>query len=149
MPTWVLLGLAKALIFTVPFKRLAPHLGVSTELRLLVPLLDADSEKRTLQIARVIKLAAAYTPWDSNCFPQAVVARLLLGLYRIPYALFFGLMRDRQTNEIKAHAWVAAGKIAVTGGNSFERFTAVGCFVSPLLANNKDIEPISKVTHEN
>lgn len=132
---WVLLGLAKALIFTIPFKRLAPRFGVHAGLSPWIPLLLPSQEKKALQIGRLVRLAARYTPWDSNCFPQAVVARILLGLYGIPYALNFGLMRDATTGEIKAHAWVSAGRIQVTGGASFMQFTTVGCFVSPQLGD--------------
>ena len=87
-----------------------------------------------MQIGRAVRLAARYTPWDSNCFPQAVVARLLLGLYGIPYALFFGLRRDPDSGAMLAHAWVAAGRVRVTGGESFGQFTVVGVFVSRNLA---------------
>lgn len=131
VPVWLFLGVAKALIFTVSFRRLAPRLGVSAGISAQVPLLDPTQEARALQIGRLVRMTARYTPWDSNCFPQAVVARLLLGLHDIPYALYFGLMRDPMSAEMKAHAWVAAGRIRVTGGQSFGQFTVVGCFVSP------------------
>lgn len=134
-PVWLILGVAKALIFTISFQRLAPRLGLSVGVFPWIPVLDAAQEARALQIGRVIRLAAVYTPWNSNCFPQAVAARLLLGLYRIPYTLCFGLMRDAATGEMKAHAWVAAGRIHVTGGASFGQYATVGCFVSPLLAD--------------
>lgn len=133
VPVWLLLGIAKALIFMVSFGRLAPRLGVSVGILPWVPLLNPEQEAQALQIGRVVRLAARYTPWVSNCFPQAVVARLLLGLYGIPYLLAFGLAREPKTREMKAHAWVTAGRIRVTGGESFPHFTTVGCFVSPLL----------------
>jgi len=86
-------------------------------------------------IGRVVRLTANYTPWDSNCFPQAITARFLMGLYRIPYIFFFGLLRDpTNPSGMKAHAWVAAGPVPVTGGVSFGQFTVVGCFVAPSLA---------------
>jgi len=131
VPTWFVLGIAKALIFTVSFRRLAPRLGRQADIAPWVPLLEPAQEMRALAIGRAVRMAARYTPWESNCFPQAVAARLLLGLYGIPYALYFGLMRDPGSGEMKAHAWVAAGKVHVTGGASFGRFTVVGCFVSP------------------
>lgn len=134
LPTWLLLGLAKVIIFTVSFRRLAPRLGVARGIDPWVPLLEPAEEILALQIGRLIRLAARYTPWDSNCFPQAVVARLLLGFYHIPYVIFFGLMREPHSNEMRAHAWVVAGRIPVTGGRSFGQFTVVGCFVAPMLA---------------
>jgi hypothetical protein len=84
-----------------------------------------------MSVAHVIALAARYTPWKSNCFPQAVTAKVLLGLYDIPNSLFFGVYRDPMEVALKAHAWVAAGRVRVTGGAGFEQFTVVSCFVSP------------------
>lgn len=135
VPVWCLLGLSKAVIFTVSFHRLAPYLGRAVGVTPWVPLLAPTQEARALKIGRTIRLAARYTPWTSNCFSQAVAARLLLSFYRIPYALYFGLKRDPDTGEFKAHAWVAAGRVPVTGGTSFGHYTVVSCFVSPLLAD--------------
>lgn len=135
LPLWLMLGIGKALIFTLSFHRLAPYLGQDMGITPWVPLLDPVQQARALQIGRAVRLAARYTPWDSNCFPQAVVARLLLGWYRIPYALYFGLNRDAQTREMKAHTWVCAGRVAVTGGTSFGQFTVVGVFVAPRLVH--------------
>ncbi len=133
-PIWLILGISKALIFTISFKRLAGHLGSVTDVLPWIPLIDTSQQAQALKICRTIRLAARYTPWDSNCFPQAVAARLLLGLYGIPYALFFGLMRDTQTLEMKAHAWVSAGRVTLTGGaSSFENYVVVGMFLAPAL----------------
>lgn len=133
LPAWLLLGISRALILIVSFRRLAPHLGVHDGVAPWVPLLARAQEARALDIGRAVRLAARYTPWTSNCFPQAVAARLLLGLYRIPYVLYFGLARDPEHADMKAHAWVAAGRVRVTGGAGFRAFTVVGCFVAPQL----------------
>lgn len=135
LPVWTLLGLSRFAILAFSFRRLAPWLGAHTQACVWVPVLDKREEARALHIGCVIRLASRYTPWKSNCFPQAVAARLLLGLYGVPYALFFGLTRDQEISGITAHAWVAAGRVSVVGGNSFDRFTVVGCFVSPQLAD--------------
>lgn len=131
LPVWLLLGLSKLLIRVVAFRRMAPRFGHHVGGHSLLPLLDSSQEHRAYRIGCVVQIASRYTPWDSNCFPQAVTARILLGLYRIPYAFFFGLMRDPGASEIQAHAWVAAGRVRVTGGISFGRFTVVACFVAP------------------
>jgi hypothetical protein len=128
IPLWLFLGISKALIFSISFKRLAPYLGHSVGTKPWTPMVNAVQEVRARQIGQAVRLAARYTPWDSNCFPQAVAARLLLGLYGIPYAFYFGLMRDPDSPDIKAHAWVTAGKVRVTGGRSFGQFTVVGVF---------------------
>lgn len=150
LPAWVLLGLSRLAIITLSFRRLAPRLGHRAAAAHEPQVAGAD-EARAAAIGRTVSLAARYTPWESNCFPQAVAARLLLGLYRIPYALLFGLApaapagntslgaggaegfsgapdRDRP---MQAHAWVTAGRITVTGGARSARFVVVGCFTSP------------------
>jgi len=130
LPVWLLLGMAKLLIFSVTFRRLAPHLGHAAGASAFLPLLTPAQQAKARLISRAVQTAARHTPWNSNCFPQAVAARVLLGLYGIPYTLCFGLLRNAASGEIQAHAWVAAGPVAVTGGVSFDRFTVVGVFAS-------------------
>lgn len=138
LPAWILLGLSRLAILTVSFRRLAPRLGVSWGASAWVPLLSKRDEKHAAHVGRTVRLAARYTPWESNCFPQAVTARLLLGTRGIAYAMYFGLARDGEggRQEMKAHAWIAAGRVSVTGGRSFGTYTVVGCFVAPDLARD-------------
>ena len=134
LPVWLLLGISRFVILFIPFRRLAPRLGIHSGITVWVPLIDSSQESKALLIARVVQTAARFTPWVSNCFPQAVAARVLLGLYHVPYCIFFGLVRDPVNATMKAHAWVASGKVSITGGLSFDQYTVVGCFVSPRLA---------------
>lgn len=135
LPVWIVLGISKALIFALSFRRLAPLLGLQSSIAPWVPLLRPEQEQRALLIGRLVRMTVRYTPWASNCFPQAIAARVLLGLFKVPYILYFGLQRDPDDPAgMKAHAWVVAGKIPVTGGQSFGQFTVVGCFVAPQLA---------------
>jgi hypothetical protein len=130
VPAWLELGLSRALILVVPFRTLAPRLGTAQGTAANVPLLTPAQEARARAIGRTIRLAARYTPWTSNCFPQAVVARTMLGMHGIPYAIHFGLMPDGNAG-MRAHAWVVAGRVPVTGGHSFSHYTVVGVFAGP------------------
>ena len=129
-PVWVLLGLSRAAILTITFRRIAKHLGVHDGLAPRTPLVSDEQQKRGAILGKTIRLAALYTPWTSNCFPQAITARILLGLYGIPYALFFGLRKSEETGDLEAHAWVVSGPNNVTGGSGFRHHTSVGCFVT-------------------
>lgn len=131
VPVWLMLGISRLMIVTLTFRRLAPYLGKPVGLCAYTHLLPPQQEAQALRIARVIRVTARYCPWVANCFPQAMTARLLLGFYRIPYSLYFGLCRDPDTNEFKAHAWVTAGRIPVSGGQSFHLYTIVGCYLKP------------------
>jgi len=130
-PVWCLLGLSKALIMLVAFRRLSNVLGQNMGVTSWVPLLSEPQIAHARHIGQTIKIASRYTPWESNCFPQALVARLLLGWFGVPYALSFGLMRDTVSTDLKAHAWVTAGPIPVTGGRNDGQYAVVGVFVSP------------------
>lgn len=129
-PTWMLLGICRLCILFIPFRFLAPGLGSHAGTAPWTPLLDSDKEARAFSIARVVMLASRYTPWVSNCFNEAMTARILLGLWDIPYCFFFGVRRRGTNSPLEAHAWVIAGKVRVTGGVSFNRYQVVGCFVS-------------------
>jgi hypothetical protein len=134
LPCWLLLGISRLAIWAIPFRHLAPCLGFSVGAAAWVPLTGSCDEIRALSIARTVQMAARHTPWASNCFPQAVTARILLGLYGVSYSFFFGFDNDTESAAFKAHAWVHSGRIQVTGGESFSRFAVVGCFVTPHLA---------------
>ena len=131
MPVFLLLALSRLLILCLSFRRIAPWLGIHGGTTASTPLLGSRQEQRARRIGRVVRLVARHTPWQSNCFPQAVAARILLGAHGIPYVLVFGLARD--DTGLQAHAWVAAGRVRVSGGLSFDRFTVVACFFSPAL----------------
>ena len=81
---------------------------------------------RARKIGWVVRTASTRTPWRSDCFPQALTARLLLRLARVPHVVTFGLRRD-DTGSLRAHVWVAADDITVTGG-SRQTWTGVGSF---------------------
>ncbi|MCH4811957.1 lasso peptide biosynthesis B2 protein [Vreelandella neptunia] len=129
VPVWLMLGISRLMIVTLTFRRIAPYLGKAVGVSAYSHILEDKQETQALRIARVVRLTARYCPWVSNCFPQAITARLLLGIYRIPYSLYFGLCRDPETNQFKAHAWVTAGRIPVSGGQSFQHYTIVGCYI--------------------
>ncbi len=125
---WAMMGFARLAVLMVQFKNLSLLFGSHDGISPAVPLIDECQLRRANEIRRVIHLAARYTPWVSNCFPKAIVARLLLGIYRVPYTLCFGLLRDEHTQNLKAHAWVVSGVCCVSGGQSFMVYTVVGCF---------------------
>ncbi|NDJ10010.1 MAG: lasso peptide biosynthesis B2 protein [Acidobacteriia bacterium] len=123
---WLGLGISRLVVIAVPFRSFAPCLGASREASSWIPLLHAQAELRALSIGKVVRVAARYTPWTTNCFPQAITAAALLTLYRVPYSLFLGVQGN--PGKLSAHAWVAAGRVRVTGGPGFGKLVVVGCF---------------------
>ncbi len=74
LPAWLLLGASRIAILALPFRYLAPRLGVQCGVSPWIPLADARGEARAVSIGKAVRGAAALTPWESNCFPQAVTA---------------------------------------------------------------------------
>lgn len=72
-----------------------------------------------------MQLAARHTPWRSECYPQALTARALLGLARVPHVVSFGVRRDGDA--LVAHAWVHVDGVPVTGLTGHD-YTEVGSF---------------------
>lgn len=131
IPVWFMLGLARLAVLVIPMRFLARFMGAAAGLAARLPIVTVQQHARALLISNVIKLAARYAPWNANCFAQALTARFLLGVYDVPYAIFFGLMRDPSSREMKAHAWVGAGPVRVTGGDGFSQFTVVATYMFP------------------
>ena len=130
LPVWLGLGLASLMISVLPFKHIAPRLGINCGTTKPVFTVSGAGQKRAIQIRRTVQFAASYAPWRSDCYPQAIMARLLLGIYRLPYTVSLGLRRDPESKEMQAHAWVACGEVCVTGGDSDDQFKLVSVFAS-------------------
>jgi hypothetical protein len=132
VPAWIAIGMASALIALLPFRRIAPLLGQNLGAVMFVPFASDAQVARARLIGRTIGLAARYAPFRSNCYPQAMVGAALCLLYRVPYALNFGVRLEGEARKLDAHAWIASGGATVTGGAaSFAAFNTLACFVSP------------------
>lgn len=127
-PSWLLLGLAQLAIMTLPFRLIARWLGRECGQAVFTPVLNGQQTDTAREIGQAIALAARYTPWASLCHPQALVARFWLRRYGIPCVVHYGLCKA-DTQALAAHAWVCAGAVAVSGGQSWETFVVVRSFV--------------------
>lgn len=106
-----------------------------------LPIVESSQKARVAQISMLVNLVTRYLPLDRSCFPQAITARILLGLYHLPYCVYFGVRRKE--SGIDAHAWVFSGARCVCGGRrSFWRYRVLGVFVSPgLLSKHQESRP--------
>ena len=122
---YLLLGLARLAINTVPFSRLATRLGAQQEeSSAAVPPHHIEQARRT---GWAVSAASRYTPWNSNCLPQAITAKYLLHRRGIDSTLYLGTAFRART-QLEAHAWLRCGSIYVTGGAARQRFEPLGVF---------------------
>jgi hypothetical protein len=117
--------LARLAINTVKFESLVRRLGASGfETPSEAPLAHLNEARR---IAWAVRSASRYTPWKSNCFPQAIAAKFLLRQRGIHSTLYLGAAFKART-ELEAHAWLRCGPLYVTGGAGRIHFGTVGIF---------------------
>ncbi len=129
VPAWCLTGIARAMVLLLPFKWVAPGLGLYCGVAAFLPLAETRQYQTAHSIGRAVRMAATISPWDANCQAQAIAARCLLGLFQVPYTVFYGVATAPEQN-MKAHAWVCCGPVPVTGGYAFDEFTVVAVFAS-------------------
>ena len=93
------------------------------------------------RVAWAINGVRLYTPWVSNCFPQAVAAHRLLRRHGVSSTLYLGAMRNAGSgvasateSRVAAHAWVRSGEHFVTGGAERELYTPILWFTDGLVA---------------
>ena len=126
---WSLLGLSRLAILLLPFTVVRRVLGEnrhpSSATDRPAEHLDAPTLHRARRIGAIVQLAARHTPWRSECYPQALTARALLGLARVPHVVSFGVRRDGDA--LVAHAWVHVDGVPVTGLTGHD-YTEVGSF---------------------
>jgi hypothetical protein len=130
---WVLLGLTRLMTLALPFgavRRLLEAGGSSAasdaESAATPSALSPRAVARARAAGACVSAASRHTPWKSECYPQALTAKLVLLAARIPHTVQFGLRRD-ESGQLLAHAWVSVAGTAVVGGPS-EGFTVVGSF---------------------
>jgi hypothetical protein len=122
---FIFLGLARLAINTMKFETLVTRLGASGfETPAEAPLAHLDEARR---IAWAVRSASRYTPWKSNCFPQAIAAKFLLRQRGIRTTLYLGAAFKART-ELEAHAWLRCGPLYVTGGPGHNHFGTLGIF---------------------
>jgi hypothetical protein len=126
----LLIGLATAVVTLLPMRWWRRVLGRSVGAIACVPVLNEGQ----IACARILRLAiaraASVAPYRSDCLPQALTGAVLCKIYGVPSAVHFGT-RPGDSLKLLAHAWLAAGPIAVTGGRSWGEFSVVACFVRP------------------
>jgi len=126
--TLMLLAFAKAIIAAIHFENLSKGFGVPAGGNPVCTLVSRKQLRKARRTKRVIACAVAICPWDVNCYPQAIVARVLLGIHGVPYTLNLGVRKAGPRNELEAHAWLHAGSCAVTGGGSYRSHVLVNCY---------------------
>lgn len=143
---WILVmyplsGVIRASILLLPFRWLSRYLGNHRQNLQFSPPASEQQQRLGRRIGQIASLISRYTPWESKCLVQAVLARTWLAFYGVPYVLYLGakLTPDGE-KPMTAHAWVQVGEWIITGREGHKAYAIVGSFVSPSMIT---CEPLS------
>ncbi|MEI9991730.1 MAG: lasso peptide biosynthesis B2 protein [Rhizomicrobium sp.] len=102
----VILGIARVLVLTRPFRALVPWLSRSP---------DSGSADALLirRVRRAVTIAARNVPWNAVCLPQAMAAKAMLA--RRGHGSAFHLGATIENEKVSAHAWLTTGAVVVVG----------------------------------
>lgn len=127
LEAFILLGIARLLVLSIPFRWLAVSLG--KHMRESAPQAEPADLQQARLIGQAIRSVANNTPWDSVCLPQAVAAQWMLKWRRIAATLYLGVAKaDARPEQLAAHAWLRCGDVILTGAAGHRQFTAVATF---------------------
>jgi hypothetical protein len=125
-----LCGIARASINLFPLRFLAPYFGQFYKTTTMSTIISNEQINQAKIIGKSVKLAAKYTPWNSSCLTQAMVAKFWCKYYKIPYVFYIGFAKSHiEPSGYKAHAWITAGPLAITGGNGFLEYQVISSYI--------------------
>ncbi len=115
----------KITLLFFPFSRVAKWLGKANNHSY-----ENNTSEALITVKRVqfaLKLCDRYTPWPTECYTQALTAKLLLKRRNISGNIYFGF-RKNDHNELMGHAWLKSAGIVVTGFCDFSLYTVHSTF---------------------
>jgi len=126
---FLLLGLFRLLIISLPFKRIVWLLSLSAGEGSAAS--NAESLLFLSNASWAIHAAAARTPWESVCLGQALAGVAMLRLRGLTATLYLGVAKDESvTAAITAHAWLRSGEFILTGAGNHKRYTVINVYSS-------------------
>ena len=109
----------------VPFRRIAAWLGTpgAESPAAVTPEIDRTAEG----IGWAVSALGRRVPWDGRCLAQALAATAMLRRRGVEGTVSLGV-RDGESAEFEAHAWLRVGSRVVTGGAGHERYKSLTTF---------------------
>lgn len=129
-----LCGIVRLIILTVPFSYIRKHLGKYGSQSTTT--VEKENYKITYRVGTLVSATSKYTPWQSKCLVQAIVAQHILKRHCLGTTLYFGVAKDHK-GQTQAHAWLRYGEMIVTGGEVANYFKTVGYYSNESLIKER------------
>jgi hypothetical protein len=116
----LMLGLARLIVLTVPFRRIAPWLARAPET-------GRCDEALAARVREAVATAARNAPWNAVCLPQAMAAKAMLARRGCGSSFRLGASYDSR-GKLIAHAWLEAGGAVIIGAEGIPGMTPLARF---------------------
>jgi len=116
-----MLGLARLMVLTVPFRYMVPWLSRCPET-------ESCDQVLLLRVRQAVTTAARNVPWNAVCLPQAMAAKAMLARRGCGSSFHLGANPDAAQRKLSAHAWLVAGGTVVVGAGGIAGVTPLARF---------------------
>lgn len=116
---WFLSAIVKFTLIFLPFKKVMDWQGKLNVDTPVIP--DQASLKFRQSLQSAMRLCDKYTFWKTECYTQALTAKILLNSKGLPGTLYIGFRKDEQGG-YGGHAWLRSYNMIITGFKEMEKF---------------------------
>lgn len=120
LKAYFLSAVVKFTLVFLPFKKIMNWQGIANVETPMHPDQDSLTYRKSIQSA--IRLCDIYTCWKTECYTQALTAKILLKSKGIPSTVYIGFQKN-DDGTYKGHAWLRSYDIIITGNLEKELFT--------------------------
>jgi hypothetical protein len=72
-------------------------------------------------VKSAMRLCDKYTLWKTECYTQALTAKILLNRNNIPGTIYIGFKKD-ENGKYEGHAWLRSYDMIITGGEKIDNY---------------------------
>ncbi|MCH6258791.1 lasso peptide biosynthesis B2 protein [Puniceicoccaceae bacterium K14] len=129
-------------LLILPFRVISCVMGKQIQSKEPSTVLSEEEQSLVSRIGKVCALVARYTPWETKCLSQAILGRVFLGFYGISCVIYLGVTKAGDPlNPMRAHAWMKAGGLIVTGREGHRAFTVLVAYEASAIFPKKERKP--------
>lgn len=129
----LLLCVARLWLVLVPFEKVAGKLGTSypaSEPNHRVAPMSEEQALLARRVSEAVQRAAKNVPSRAVCIHQAIAAKIMLARRGIASTMHFGVQKGSPASDgMRAHAWLDAADVEITGYGEAAQFTEIAYFV--------------------
>jgi hypothetical protein len=128
LTAWLLIGGAALAIRWLPARHYLWVLGRPIGAVACQPVAPPQRLGRARALRTALRRAAGVAPFRNNCLPQALAGAVLCRIAGLPSAAHLGT-RQSPEKGMEAHAWLVVGPVAISGGQAWEDYGVVACYL--------------------